>query len=50
VRVRAAGWRGSALAFTGSSDTTRNVLIGFAALMLGTVLVVGSRRRKHANT
>jgi hypothetical protein len=37
------------LAFTGSSDTTRNVLIGFSALMVGTVLVVGSRRRKHSN-
>lgn len=50
VRVRAAGEVAArALAFTGSSDTTRNVLIGFAALMLGTVLVVGTRRRKHAN-
>ncbi|MET0421419.1 MAG: hypothetical protein ABW073_06920 [Acidimicrobiia bacterium] len=52
VRVRVAGEvaaRARALAFTGSSDTTRNVLIGFAALMLGTVLVVGTRRRKHAN-
>jgi hypothetical protein len=48
VRVRA-GEVARALAFTGSSDTTRNVLIGFAALMLGTVLVVGTRRRKHAN-
>jgi hypothetical protein len=50
VRIRAAGEEVSrALAFTGSSDTTRNVLIGFAALMIGTVLVVGTRRRKNVN-
>ncbi len=50
VRIRpAAAEAARALAFTGSSDTTRNVLIGFATLMLGTVLVVGTRRRKNAN-
>ncbi|MET0919579.1 MAG: hypothetical protein ABWY77_00095 [Acidimicrobiia bacterium] len=48
VRVRSAE-AARALAFTGSSDTTRNVLIGVAALMVGAVLVVGSRRRKHVN-
>ena len=33
------------LAFTGSSDTTRNVLIAIAAIVFGTLLVVGTRRR-----
>ena len=48
VRIRAAGASATAaLAFTGSSDTTRNVLFGVAALVLGTVLVFGARRRKH---
>lgn len=37
--------RARALAFTGSDDTLRNVLIGVAAVVLGTVLVVGTRRR-----
>ena len=37
--------RARALAFTGSDDTTRNVLIGVAAVVLGTLLVVGTRRR-----
>ncbi len=36
-----------ALAFTGSDDTTRNVLIGVAAVVLGTVLVVATRRRSR---
>ena len=36
-----------ALAFTGSDDTTRNVLIGVAAIVLGTLLVVGTRRRSR---
>jgi hypothetical protein len=35
------------LAFTGSSDATRNALLGLAALLLGTVLVIGTRRRKR---
>jgi hypothetical protein len=33
------------LAFTGSDDTTTHVLIAAAAIVLGTVLVVGTRRR-----
>jgi hypothetical protein len=43
--VRPAAAAARALAFTGSNDTTRNVLIGVAAVVLGTVLVVGTRRR-----
>jgi hypothetical protein len=35
------------LAFTGSDDTTRNVLIGVAAVVLGTGLVMGTRRRNR---
>ena len=36
-----------ALAFTGSSDTPMYVLIGIAAIVIGTVLVVAARRRSH---
>jgi LPXTG-motif cell wall-anchored protein len=36
------------LAFTGaSSHTTTYILIGIAAVVLGAVLVVGSRRRRN---
>jgi LPXTG-motif cell wall-anchored protein len=36
------------LAFTGSSDNTSTyVLAGIAAVVVGFVLVVGSRRRRH---
>jgi hypothetical protein len=45
--ARPAAAPGRALAFTGSDDTTRNVLIGIAAVVLGTVLVVGTRRRSR---
>jgi len=37
------------LAFTGSSHTTTYVLIGLAALALGTVLVIGARRRSRVD-
>ncbi len=40
--------RGVALAFTGSSSHTGTYVLGaFAAIMLGAVLVVGSRRRRR---
>jgi LPXTG-motif cell wall-anchored protein len=39
----------AALAFTGSSDTPSYVLIGIAALVVGTVLVVAARRRKQVS-
>jgi LPXTG-motif cell wall-anchored protein len=39
----------AALAFTGSSDTPSYVLIGIAAIVLGTVLVVAARRRKQVS-
>jgi LPXTG-motif cell wall-anchored protein len=36
-----------ALAFTGSSHTTTYVLIGVAAFVVGLVLLVAARRRRH---
>jgi len=39
----------AALAFTGSSDTPSYVLIGIAAIVVGTVLVVAARRRKQVS-
>jgi LPXTG-motif cell wall-anchored protein len=49
VRVRALGAQASRLAFTGSSHTSTMVLVAVAALVLGLVLVVGARRRRHVN-
>jgi hypothetical protein len=40
----------SRLAFTGSSNTTRNALIAFAAIMFGAVLVIGTRRRSSVRS
>ena len=39
-----------ALAFTGSSSTLTYVLVGFAAVMFGGVLVLGTRRRRASTT
>jgi len=50
IQVIAAGAgvnRAAPLAFTGSDDTTTHVLIAAAAIVLGTVLVVGTRRRSR---
>lgn len=50
IRIRVADATAArSLAFTGSSDTMRNVLIGLAAIALGLVLVVGARRRHHVD-
>jgi len=40
----------AALAFTGSSETSTYVLVGLAALVLGTVLIVAARRRSHVTS
>jgi LPXTG-motif cell wall-anchored protein len=40
----------ASLAFTGSSDTSSLVLAGLAAALVGTVLVVVTRRRRSART
>jgi LPXTG-motif cell wall-anchored protein len=42
--------RAAALAFTGSSNTPSYVLIGVAAVALGTVLVIAGRRRRRVST
>ena len=55
IQVLAAGARvvtpgARPLAFTGSDDTTTHVLIAAAAIVLGTVLVVGTRRRSRVKS
>lgn len=53
VTIRPAGAqvaRPAALALTGSSNTTRNALIAFAAIMFGAVLVIGTRRRSSVRS
>jgi LPXTG-motif cell wall-anchored protein len=47
VTVR--GAQAARLAFTGSSNTSTFVLVGVAALVLGLVFVVGSRRRHRVS-
>jgi len=47
--IRIAPAAAARLAFTGSSNTMRNVLIAFSAIAIGTVLVVGTRRRNRVN-
>ncbi|MET0627328.1 MAG: LPXTG cell wall anchor domain-containing protein [Acidimicrobiia bacterium] len=50
VRIRPAGAQAARpLAFTGSNDTMQYVLIGIAALAIGSVLVVGARRRNRVH-
>jgi LPXTG-motif cell wall-anchored protein len=48
VRIRPAGVQAARpLAFTGSNDTMQYVLIGAGLLAVGSVLVVGARRRNR---
>ncbi|HEX5586440.1 MAG TPA: LPXTG cell wall anchor domain-containing protein, partial [Acidimicrobiia bacterium] len=48
VTIRPAGAQAARpLAFTGSNDTTQYVLIGAGLLAVGSVLVVGARRRNR---
>jgi hypothetical protein len=50
IRIRPAGTTvARPLAFTGSSGTTSTVLIALAAIALGVVLVVASRRRHRVD-
>ncbi|MFI5047452.1 MAG: LPXTG cell wall anchor domain-containing protein [Acidimicrobiia bacterium] len=47
--IRVGGIQAARLAFTGSSNTSTMVLVAVAAMVLGLVLVVGTRRRRHVN-
>ena len=47
--VRVGGAQATRLAFTGSSNTSTMVLVAVSALALGTVFLVGARRRRGVN-